>query len=92
MSALLTINPADDDERTAHRSDGAYRIYHRMLNWMVRHSDDGCSMTFREAQIAELLGESEERVNAALNELMRPERPMFAIEGSRLVCVFLRRK
>lgn len=57
------------ESHTAHLSDSAYRIYHRILGWMWLHSEDGYSIPKAPETIALLLGERPARVKKALAEI-----------------------
>jgi len=61
---------------TAHLSDAAYRIYHRMLNWMWLHSPTYCSINSDPDFIAVVLCENKDRVEEALEEIQNKHMPL----------------
>lgn len=73
------------ESHTRHLSDYAYRVFHRLLNWMWMHADDYCSCPNDPSAIAVVLAEPCERIADALQELTNPHMRLLREEGSRLV-------
>jgi hypothetical protein len=84
-SPAFQYYPDKYDTHTRHLSDYAYRVYHRMINWMWLHSPDYCSVTMDELGIAVVLAEQPDKIRAALVEIQNEHMPLLKMDGGRYV-------
>ena len=84
-SPSFQFYPDKWDSHTRHLSDYAYRIYHRLLNWMWLQSQDYCSCPNDAGAIAVFLAEPCERIASALQEIQNPHMSLLKVDGDRLV-------
>ncbi len=84
-SVAFQFYPDKWDSHTAHLSDYAYRVYHRIINWMWQHSDDYCSIKADDAAIAILLAQPCERITNAMQEIQNEHMPLLKVKGDKLI-------
>lgn len=84
--------PDKYEAHTRHLSDAAYRIYHRILNWMWLHSPDKYSISKDAGTIAVMLCESCTRITDALQEIQNPHMPLLKERREKYISGGLRKE
>ena len=82
-SPAFQFYPDKWESHTAHLSDYAYRIYHRIICWMWQHSEDKCSIQANDAAIAIVLAQPCERITDAMREINNMHMPLLKKRGNR---------
>ena len=82
-SPAFQFYPDKWESHTAHLSDYAYRIYHRIICWMWQHSEDKCSIQANDAAIAIVLAQPCERITDAMREINNVHMPLLKKRGNR---------
>jgi len=84
-SPAFQFYPDKWETHTAHLSDYAYRVYHRIICWMWQHSEDNCSIKADNAAIAIVLAQPCERIANAMQEINNEHMPLLKKRGDRWV-------
>lgn len=84
-SPAFQFYPDKWESHTAHLSDYAYRLFHRMICWMWQHSKDKCSIPADNALIAVLMAQPADRIADAMKEILNPAMPLLKESGGKYI-------
>lgn len=82
-SPAFQFYPDKWESHTAHLSDYAYRIYHRIICWMWQHSNDKCSIKADAMAISTVLAEPIDRIESAMGEINNKHMPLLKKRGEK---------
>jgi hypothetical protein len=68
--------PDKFESHTAHLSDYAYRVYHRLIGWMWLHSSDKCSIKAEDSVVALMLAQPIDKISEAMKEIQNEHMPL----------------
>lgn len=90
-SPAFQFYPDKWQSHTRRLSDSAYRVYHELICWMWRSSEDYCSIQNSAEAVACAVAMQTECVRIALAEIQNPFAPLLKEEDGRLVSNGLRK-
>ena len=90
-SPAFQFYPDKWQSHTRRLSDSAYRVYHELICWMWRSSEDYCSIQNSSEAVACAVAMQTECVRIALAEIQNPFAPLLKEEDGRLVSNGLRK-
>jgi len=91
-SPAFQFYPDKWESHTAHLSDYAYRIYHRIICWMWQHAHDKCSIRAEDEAIAIVLAQPLELISDAMKEINNQHMPLLKKRGEKWVCNGLKKE